>query len=473
VTQVTATISTGLARVTLVAPDCRVDVVLPEEVPLAELYPEILRLSGQVQADGAATGFHLMRLDGTVLDGSTGLHAQGVRDGELLRFTPLADSLPPPVYDDVSDSIATSLTQDRRLWTPAMLHTAGLSAAAFFFSLGAVVLWRMAPLPHGLPGIVAASLAVLLTVIAGVRARVYADSTAGAILGIGALPNAFLAGLSIIKPPFMEGLGRVQFLSGAVTLMVVATLIALLVPQRNALFVAAAGTGAAGGLASFGLIATDSSPVRVAAVAAVVAVALLGFLPGWSARSARLPIGFLPTDAPAAAQAAQAEAVDHADIAERARRGHEVLTGLVGACATVVVCASIVLGDAHGNKEAFWAQILTAVVGLLTLSRSRLFRHSAQVVILFSAGLTAMAFLFIGLTLHTGFFDSERQGWIFAMCAVIGALLALTAVTVPARGLSPFWGRLTDIAESLMLCAAIPICLAVMDVYSKMRGITS
>ncbi|WP_406287084.1 type VII secretion integral membrane protein EccD [Embleya sp. NBC_00896] len=461
----TTTVTTGFARITVIAPDCRVDLALPEEVPLAELYPEILRLSGQVQRNGAVTGFQLTRLDGEALDSTLTLAAQNVRDGELLRFTALADAPPPPVYDDVADSVATSVAGEHRLWTPEMLRIAGLSGAAVFFSLGAIVLWRMTPLPHGLPAIVAGSLALVLTVVAGVRARVYGDNTGGAVLGLGALPNAFIAGLGIVEPPVREGPGRVQFLVACVAVLVVSTLIAALLPERGAVYIAGAGAGALGTLATFGLIAFDSGPREAAAVAATVAVAMIAFLPSWAARLARLPIGFLPSDAPNR----QGDTLDHADVAARARNGHELLSGLTGACAAAIVASCVVLG----NVDTLWTQILTAVVSLVTLGRARLFRHTAQVTVLYTAGLLGLAMLFIGLALDTGFLDKERQGWIFALVCVIGALLSIVATTVPVRGLSPFWGRLMDVLEGMLMVSVVPLCLAVLDLYDKLRNITA
>src|SRR4051794_26216887 len=44
-------VSVGLARVTISAPNRRVDVALPEHVPLAELLPEVLRHAGEGLAD--------------------------------------------------------------------------------------------------------------------------------------------------------------------------------------------------------------------------------------------------------------------------------------------------------------------------------------------------------------------------------------------------------------------------------------
>ena len=118
--------TTGFCRVTVVAPDSRIDVALPEDVPLADIYPEVLRLTGQTQVDGTPTGFHLVRRDGTVLDSGLPLAAQQVRDGDLLSLRPFAESLPPAVYDDVADAIASAVEADRRFWSPDLMHTGRL-----------------------------------------------------------------------------------------------------------------------------------------------------------------------------------------------------------------------------------------------------------------------------------------------------------------------------------------------------------
>lgn len=89
----------GFCRVTIVAPDSRIDVALPDDVPVADVYPEILRLSRQTAAEGAPVGYHLVRRDGTVLDSSRSFAAQRILDGELLTLRPFSESLPPAVID--------------------------------------------------------------------------------------------------------------------------------------------------------------------------------------------------------------------------------------------------------------------------------------------------------------------------------------------------------------------------------------
>src|SRR3954454_17111221 len=100
--------SVGLARVTISAPQRRVDVALPEHVPLAELLPDLLRHAGEGLADdGERHGGWLLRtVDGAALTPAQGLHPQGVRDGAVLHLVPARTEWPELEYDDVVEAIA-------------------------------------------------------------------------------------------------------------------------------------------------------------------------------------------------------------------------------------------------------------------------------------------------------------------------------------------------------------------------------
>ena len=131
------------------------------DVPLADVYPEILRLSGQTQSAGEPTGYHLVRRDGTVLDAALPLAAQRVLDGELLALRPFADSLPPAVYDDVVDAVASAVDRDRRRWTDDLMRAAGLVAGVLMLVMMGFVLWWADPVKHemhSLPGVIAGAL---------------------------------------------------------------------------------------------------------------------------------------------------------------------------------------------------------------------------------------------------------------------------------------------------------------------------
>ncbi|MET9841974.1 MULTISPECIES: type VII secretion integral membrane protein EccD [Streptomyces] len=496
--------TTGFCRVTVVAPDSRIDVALPEDIAVADVYPELLRLTGQTQPVGAPTGFHLVRRSGTVLDGARTLAAQQVLDGEVLSLRPFAESLPPAVFDDVSDAVASAVVRDRHRWSDDMLRGAGLAGAAVLLVMLGFVLWYADPLRHdmhGLPGIIAGAVGVLLTAVAGVRARVYRDRLSAVALGLGALPHLLIAGSGIIGPAVGDGPGRLQFLLGCVCVLVASVALVALTPSGDAPFVAATFVAATGTLATFAAIATEASATSTAAVCAPVAIGLVAFLPGLSARFARLPIGYAAPqsatedyqtpdryetepygDQPGADQSEPGIPLDAEAIAAQARRGHEMLLGLVGGCAAVAVAAAAVLGFSDNT----WGRLLALATGLAMLLRARLFRYTSQVVCALTAGLAAVALLILGLSLHPPrallealVLEQDHSGldlrtiWLTAAVAAGAALLAGIALVIPRKGLSPFWGRLLDLTEAAVLLSLVPLTLAVLDVYARARALTS
>ncbi|MFE9428856.1 type VII secretion integral membrane protein EccD [Kitasatospora sp. NPDC006697] len=484
-----ANTATGFCRVTVVAPDSRIDVALPEDVPLADVYPEVLRLSGQSQQEGEPTGFHLVRRDGTVLDSGLPLAAQQVRDGDLLSLRPFAESLPPAVYDDVADAIATAVEADRRFWNPDLMRAFGLIGSTLLIVLLGFALWfsSLTHDMHGLPGVLAGVAAVVLTGFAGVRARVYDDTGAALALGIGALPHALIAGTGVLAVAHRyDGPGRLQFLVGCVAVLVVSVLLVGLLPERDSVFVAAAFLATAGTLATFAAVMMPTTAVsHIAAVAGIAAVAAVGFLPSLSARFARLPIGFSApgqtrtrSSSRTGEETSRAETVQYERIAHQARRGHEMLVGLVGGSAAVVVGACAVLGF----SDAMYPQLLALALGISTMLRARLFRYTAQVFSLTIAGLVALGLLILGLSLHTPLFILRatsstavdlRTLWLGGSIALGAGLLIAIALVVPSRGVSPFWGRILDLVDSLLLMSLVPLALAVLDIYALARGATS
>ncbi|OEJ34011.1 type VII secretion integral membrane protein EccD [Streptomyces subrutilus] len=496
--------ATGFCRVTVVAPDSRIDVALPEDIAVADVYPELLRLTGQTQPVGAPTGFHLVRRSGTVLDGARTLAAQQILDGEVLSLRPFAESLPPAVFDDVSDAVASAVVRDRHRWSDDMLRGAGLAGAALLLVMLGFVLWYADPLRHdmhGLPGIIAAAVGFLLTAVAGVRARVYRDRGSAVALGLSALPHLLIAGSGIVAPAAGQGPGRLQFLLGCVCVLVASVALVALTPSGDAPFVAATFVAATGTLATFTAIATEASATATAGAVAPVAIGLVAFLPGFSARFARLPIGYAAPrsatevyetpdryesepygDQSGSDQHDPAASLDAEQIAAQARRGHEMLLGLVGGCAAVAVGAAAVLGFSDNT----WGRLLALATGLAMLLRARLFRYTSQVVCALAAGLLAVALLILGLALnppadlvealvlkqdHSGL--ELRTIWLTAAVAAGAALLAGIALVIPRKGLSPFWGRLLDLTEAAVLLSLVPLALAVLDVYSRARALTS
>lgn len=488
--KVSTTAATGFCRVTVVAPDSRIDVALPVDIAVADVYPEILRITRQTQPAGSPTGYHLVRRDGRVLDGARTLADERVLDGEVLALRPFADSLPPAVYDDVSDAVASAVARDRHLWSDDLLRAAGLTGGSLLLLLLGFVLWHADPVRHdmhGLAGILAGGLGVLLTAFASVRARVYDDRGSAVALGLGGLPLLLIAGTGIVAPDAGQGPGRLQFLLGCVTVLIASVVLVALTPGGDAPFVATTFLAAAGAVATFVMIVAEASPTATAAVCAPVAIGLVAFLPGLSARFARLPIGYAsPHSAaqddfdPDPAQVPDAEALDAERIAAQAGRGHEMLLGLVGGTAGVVVGAAAVLGF----SDNVWGQLLALASGLAMLVRARLFRYTSQVVCVLGAGIAAVALLLLGLALNPpaeavtelvlhgdrGALDL-RTAWLTTAIAVGAALITAVGLIVPKKGLSPFWGRFLDLAEATVLLTLVPLCLATVGALTAARSL--
>jgi type VII secretion integral membrane protein EccD len=469
--------SAGFCRVTVVAPNGRTDVALPDDLPVADLRPDILRLSGQVQGAGEPTGYYLVRRDGTPLDPTLSLSVQRVLDGEFILLRTIATSLPPAVHDDMADAISTAVLSDRRRWSDDLMRPAGVTGGAVLMAAVCWVLWQADPSRHdmhGLPGVVAAVTGAGLASFAAVRGRVHGDRAAAVALGLAALPHLLIAGSGLVPPAAGQGAGRLQFLAGCVAVLLASAALVAVLPAGDAPFVACAVLAAAGALAAYGAVAADVLPRDAAAVAAVVSVGLIGFLPGWSARAARLPIGFGEPAPPAGGadehgRREPEQGLDHAAVAARARRGHELLLGLVGGCAATLVGACAVLGCSRGVP----AQLLALATGLAALLRARLFRRTAQVGALLAAGVLALALPVLGLAPA-----APREGahdlrvlWLPGAAAVCAGVLIAIGLTVPGRGVSPFWARCLEIAEGAVLLALVPLCLAVLGTYGAVRGL--
>ena len=153
----------------------------------------------------------------------------------------------------------------------------------------------------------------------------------------------------------------------------------------------------------------------------------------------------------------------------------------MGGCALVSVGAAAVLGF----SDDVWAQLLAFATGVAMLMRAHLFRYSAQVASALAAGLAVLVLLGLGLCLNpplplirdalTG--DTSaldlRTIWLVVAVAAAVALVTSIGLIVPSRGVTPFWGRLLEIAETFVLLTLVPLTLAVFDVYAAARAMTS
>jgi type VII secretion integral membrane protein EccD len=457
--------TTGLCRLTVVAPTTRVDLALPDHVPVADMVPTLLRYAGpELAEDGVDhNGWALARLGGDVLDTARTLGQLGVRDGEQLYLTPRGDAAPPLVFDDVVDALATGTRERGARWTPATTRTFALATAAVALLAGAGVLVLSGP-PH-LPGALAGLAMAVALVIAGTTcSRAFGESQAGALLGLLALPYAFTGGLLVLAGDRDLGaLGAAHVLAGAALVVLVATAAALAVADLVHVFAAAALAAVALALAALVALVTPATPAGSAAVLLGLALALTPVLPAAALRLARVAMPSIPTSPEDLKD--DTETVDGRDALRRGAEADRYLTGLLLATGTTAAGALAVLAAAPG-----WSgPALAAVAALALLVRARVFRGVAQRLPLLVAGLAGLALLAAGAV--AGGDLAVRLGGVFTAVLVTAAGCALYGLAGAGKRPNPLWGRALDLIEVLLVVGVVPLVLAVCGLYGWVRGI--
>ncbi|MFG2084952.1 MULTISPECIES: type VII secretion integral membrane protein EccD [unclassified Spirillospora] len=459
--------TTELCRVTIVAPRRRVDVSLPADVPLAHMLPTLLRAAGEDLADAglAHSGWVLQRLDSEPFDAGQTMSALGVRDGEILYFRPRMAQLPEMSFDDVADVIASGIRERSDRWRPTTTRSFGLGAGGVALFVGAVVIALSGP-PWIVPAIAAGLLALLILTVATVLSRAVADSGAGVILGYAALPYAFLAGLTAPAREDLEllDLGAPHLLAGFGVAALAAIIAAFAVADGLPVFLGIAFAALVGTIGStVGFLFDDLPAAGIAAVSAVIVMMFFAAVPSLSFKLARMPLPPVPSSAEDLRR--DTETVDGAQVLTRTAAADRFSTGLIAAIALVAAGAMLFLFDTGG-----WAgPTMTAVMSLSLLLRARIFRGVAQRSWMLVIGLFGLVLTTIGMAVH--------GSQVVALAAALVPLLVLTGILVavtlwlPSHRPTPVWGRWGDILDMLVMISLIPLALAVLDVYTRVRGL--
>ena len=460
----TRAVGGGLARVTIVAPRRRIDVALPEQVPVAELMAGLLRNAGEELADEgqAHGGWELRRGTGGRVDLSSSLGAQDLRDGEVLHLVPRQAEWPEMDYDDVVDAIATSARRQSRSWGGDASRRAGLAVAVGGLLLALGLTLTTGP-SWSVPGGVALGLAVLALLAAVASARALGDSASGAVLGLVAMPAALAGGLVVTlgdRP--LSAVGPAQFLAGSVALAAVSLLLYAGVADRTQWPVAGVLAGLLGA-AGAGLAATDSmDAVDAAAVLVTVVVAFTPAAPLIAIRLGKLPVPALPTTAEELL--ADAPVVPRPRVQARVRRSDELLTGMLLGGALVVSVAVFVL--ASGDRRS--ALVLVVLVAAASLLRARVFPAVRHRVPLLAAGLVGATVL----ALESLEWDPElRLAVVVPALVVVAGLVLAAARAYRDRPPGPYLGRVGDVLDVLVVVAVVPVTCVVIGLYGYVRGL--
>ncbi len=458
---------TELCRVTIVAPKRRIDVSLPADVPLAHMLPTLLRAAGEDMADAglAHSGWVLQRLDGNPFDAAQTTSALGIRDGEILYFRPRMAQLPEMSFDDVADVIASGIRERTDRWRPTTTRSFGLGAGGIALLVGAVVIALSGP-PWIVPAVAAGLVALVALIMATVLSRAVADSGAGVIIGYTALPYAFLAGLAAPARKDLEllDLGAPHLLAGFGLTALAAIIAAFAIADGLPVFLGIAFAALMGVIGSaVGFFFDDLPAAGIAAICAVVMMMFIAAVPSLSFKLARMPLPPVPGSAEDLRR--DTETVNGREVLARTAAADRFSTGLIASIALVAAGAMLFL-----SGEGGWAGPATATaMSVSLLLRARIFRGVGQRSWMLVIGLFGLVLTTIGMALH--------GSQVVALAVALVPLLVLTGIVVavtlwlPGHRPTPVWGRWGDILDMLVMIALIPLALAVLDVYSRVRGL--
>ncbi|WP_086822325.1 type VII secretion integral membrane protein EccD [Allokutzneria sp. NRRL B-24872] len=455
-----ATATTVFSRVTVLAPQTRIDVALPSDVAVADLLPKLLNLAGQATQDGGARhgGWCLAKLGEPPLDLSRTLASLGVVDGDLVQLRRRTENPPPPLYDDVVDAIADAEPGGLRPWTSDTARRLGNTACGLALVTAAVAV-HLAGGRFPLAAAITAGVAALVAIAAGstlIRAHRAPDSGV-VVAAAGALPMAFVCGLHAVP----GALGPASLVLAFAAAGVISVVSLLVLGCGITVFVAGAGIGATGALAGLVAAFLPGSVPGIAAGTAAIALATLSVLPRLTIQLAKLPLPHVPGSA--AELKEDDEFPDYAVIERRAGLAHQYMTGMLIASGVAAAAGAVL---AAGGPSWF-GPLFGGVVAAVLLLRARTYANGGQAIALLATGLLTATGLMIGWLLRAS--PLHLLLWVFGLLVVLAAASITLGVVFPKQRFSPVLRRSVDVAEAVLIASVLPLALAVMDLYSVVR----
>lgn len=456
--------SGALTRLVVYAPQRRLELAFPAQVPVAHLLPAVLRHAGEELADQGLghEGWVLRRSDGSRLDPAASLATQSVRDGEVLHLVPRRAEWPETTYDDIVDAIATSARRRGARWAGGATRVAGLEFAGIALLVGLATAAFAGP-PWTVTAALTLGIAGALLVTGALLARALADATAGADVAAAGMPYTFLGGLLLFAAEPLPQLGAPHLLTGS-ALLVVAGIAGHL------------GTGAHGRLFAAGITAGGCGVVGAAlpmmfgvfdgpgAAALVVGLLLLAspLLPAVAMRVGRIPLPDLPRNPEDLV--ADRPQPDRRSVDAATARTDEVLTGgLLGVAVVSVVCLAVLAVSGPGT-----AQVLAVVVSVAFLLRARFHVGVRHRVPLLVAGAAGLALVGGALGVAGG---AERVLVALPVVTAVAGVALAAGLTYRRRPPSPRLGRFADILDVLLTLAVVPLAADVFGLYAYVRGL--
>ncbi|MFE9850598.1 type VII secretion integral membrane protein EccD [Streptomyces sp. NPDC005576] len=436
-----------LSRVTLIGERRRADVVLPSDIPIGQLLPDILQLLDDRAASRPMTR-QLVTSGGSALPQDSTLADVGVPDGAVLRLVRTHSAPPAPVVHDVVDLVADDLDLQAWRWRPAARRTTA-GAATVAFAVIAALFARREFAPDALAGALLVVTVLLLAAGAlGARVGKGNQGLATALLfasgGLG-----ILTAWTAADAYQWEGIARLAAVAAALVLTLV--MLGWFSPLGRGGFVGAAAIATI--TAVWEAVASlQDDPSRLGAVMAVFSIVLLGLLP----RLALMFSGLTALDD----RRSGGISVSRHQVGNALAATHRGL-----ALATIATAVSAAAGGwllTLAGEPSAWTVALPTLVVMVLLSRSRAFPLIAEVVALIAAAgllLVRLVVVWIG---HGG-----GAGALAVLC--VAALLPLLGLAVqPPDHVRVRLQRTADLVESVGVVGLFPLAVGVFGIYGQL-----
>lgn len=430
----------GYTRVTVLGTTHKADLVLPDDEPVGSLVPQLLQLLGENIPGGQELS--LSTLEGNRLDLGSPLSEQDVAHGSMLRLTTIDGAPHAPEVTDVTDALALTRDDLRDRWTPR--------AAAAVSALIAGVLCLIASnltMPDGIISdplsgryhmAVVAALLVAAVWLAWKEHILPGQVVAGAALG---------AMLPLTRIAFHHHLHVLILSVAAAGWLTLGLVVGVGRRRRSALVAAALGILSLAVAVVAEHLAWD--PHVVAVVTVVVALVVLGLLPGIALSIS----GLTRYDD----QSVQGERPPRGEVQRAILEGFSTLTWTVIAVTPPTLLALLTLVD----QRRPWALWLTTAVGLTILLRARILPLIPQKVALFLAGGGALLAVLIN---HDALTPTHRAG----ILAAVVLLLIIFTFHRPSAVVAAKFRRAAEILELLLLIAVVPLTLATLGIFADL-----
>lgn len=423
-----------------------VDLSLPAAMTVGELLPWIVDVLDA--GDTTPRRWQLAHLGGDALDESATLVQNDIHDGDLLVLTSFCDR---PTHDRAP--LGTVPVSSGGDVLPIWLRVAACSVACAM-GLAALVWAGLGSAGWDRIG-AAATVAVMITVVAVSAPRFGLGSTAIATLDVAAVASAGVLGFLVVP----AGPAPANFFLATTA---VASLTAVLIrasgPGRQLLLAVVTVAGVSATATGLAVLWPLSTP----AVGAVVSALGMGLLP----LTPRLSIALAGLTPPVPGHLEDQREVlsdnvfDASGDDTRALLGQQNLVGLVAGSATAAALGTTLLALAGRHRVTVIEVAFTAAVGVALLLRSRSYASGTCRVLTVACGFLSLTASFTFLAA----WDPGHGSWT-GMLAVAAGIAVIWPVTVQ----SPVTERLADVVEYAALAAVVPLACWLAGAFDLVR----